>query len=127
MILNDFCFKLKMENCETLSKIFFQHRLLSLPPQLETLLLENNKVCDQVLSKLLSLLLDQLEGALSPPPPLQTLNLENNDLLSIPPNLAQLPSLHTLLVAGNPQRGVRPHVVQEGSRAVLEVLKNRLR
>jgi Leucine-rich repeat (LRR) protein len=57
---------------------------------------------------------------------LEFLSVENNDLKEIPAELALLPKLATLLIGGNPQRSVRPQVVQQGSAKVLELLRSRL-
>lgn len=39
-------------------------------------------------------------------PRLDSLNIENNNLAEIPAELASIPTLRTLLIAGNPQKGV---------------------
>ena len=56
---------------------------------------------------------------------LEYINVENNAITAIPPEVALRPRLRTLLVAGNPQRGVRAHVVAEGSAAVIAFLRDR--
>jgi len=56
---------------------------------------------------------------------LQLLNVENCGLKTIPNSIGQLPNLKTLLIAGNPQRLIRPDVISEGSHAVLALLRNR--
>ncbi|GBG30307.1 Leucine-rich repeat-containing protein 40 [Hondaea fermentalgiana] len=56
---------------------------------------------------------------------LEYLNVENGNLRTIPATLAQLPRLQALLIAGNPQRAIRPHIVAEGSTALLEYLRGR--
>jgi Leucine-rich repeat (LRR) protein len=57
---------------------------------------------------------------------LEFLSLENNGLREIPLELALLPKLTTLLVGGNPQRLIRPQVIQQGSAKVLETMRNRI-
>jgi Leucine-rich repeat (LRR) protein len=57
---------------------------------------------------------------------LQTLDLRQNELQIVPSALAALPVLEGLSIEGNPQRGVRPAVVDKGPAAVLAYLKTRL-
>mmetsp|Transcript_13949 Transcript_13949/g.24686 ORF Transcript_13949/g.24686 Transcript_13949/m.24686 type:complete len:752 (+) Transcript_13949:261-2516(+) len=80
--------------------------------RLEKLDLSNNKIEE---FPLLSLQL----------PNLSYLNLENNCIRAIPCEVALCPALKVFLVSGNPQRGIRAHIVAEGSTAVLDYLKNR--
>jgi Leucine-rich repeat (LRR) protein len=44
-------------------------------------------------------------------PCLDSLNVENNNLSEIPAQLAAIPTLRTLLVAGNPQKGVQTVII----------------
>jgi len=53
------------------------------------------------------------------------LNMENNELSSIPCEIALLPKMKSLLISGNPQRSIRPHIIAEGSSRLLEYLKSR--
>eukprot|EP00936_MAST-01D_sp_MAST-1D-sp1_P001470 g1470.t1 len=57
----------------------------------------------------------------------RTLSVENNELRAVPPRLALGPRLESLLIAGNPQRGVPPSVVSSGPAAVLARLRQRAR
>eukprot|EP00981_Chlorochromonas_danica_P000662 scaffold146_cov171-Ochromonas_danica.AAC.11 len=56
---------------------------------------------------------------------LSVLNLENNDIRDIPVALGKLGRLQTLLLAGNPQKMVRSYVIQKGSAAVIQNLRER--
>ena len=106
-------------------------------PTLETLNLSNNRLPSSGLDRCAALWAAHC-------PRLGYLNLENNDLQAIPPALALCTpkredgggsggggggsggALKVLLVAGNPQRAIRPHVVAQGSEAVIEALWNKL-
>jgi Leucine-rich repeat (LRR) protein len=57
---------------------------------------------------------------------LQLLNLSNNNLSQIPLELGLLPAVSSLQIAGNPQRTVQQSVVQRGTPAVVEFLKNKI-
>uniref|UniRef100_A0AAV1VEW8 Disease resistance R13L4/SHOC-2-like LRR domain-containing protein n=1 Tax=Peronospora matthiolae TaxID=2874970 RepID=A0AAV1VEW8_9STRA len=59
-------------------------------------------------------------------PKLTSLSLENNELRQIPAELALCESLRALYLAGNPQRGIRAHVLNSGTEAVLKYLRSRL-
>jgi hypothetical protein len=56
---------------------------------------------------------------------LEFLSIENNEFREIPTVLGILPALKTLLVAGNPQRLIRPNIIQSGSAKVIEWLKTK--
>jgi len=85
-------------------------------PHLQTLDLSNNKLVT----------LGDSSASIFRAQQLEFLSLENNCMNEIPPQLALLPRLVTLLIVGNPQRAVRPQVVQQGSAKVLELLRSRL-
>ncbi|KAI9921463.1 hypothetical protein PsorP6_000305 [Peronosclerospora sorghi] len=59
-------------------------------------------------------------------PNLKSLSLENNELQEIPAEFALCEKLDTLCLAGNPQRGIRAHILNSGTTAVLKYLRNRL-
>lgn len=59
-------------------------------------------------------------------PKLTSLSLENNELRQIPAQLALCEHLRALYLAGNPQRGIRTHILNSGTEAVLKYLRNRL-
>ncbi|KAG6612500.1 Leucine-rich repeat-containing protein 40 [Phytophthora cinnamomi] len=59
-------------------------------------------------------------------PKLTSLSLENNELRQIPAELSLCENLRALHLAGNPQRGIRTHVLNNGTEAVLKYLRNRL-
>ena len=46
-------------------------------------------------------------------PNLEFLSLENNNLRTIPPELVKVNHLKTLLIAGNPQKGISTFVIQQ--------------
>lgn len=94
---------------------------ISLLPHMTTLDLSNNKL--QTLHDRES---DSPTNPFFRAEKLEFLSLENNGLREIPLELALLPKLTTLLVGGNPQRLIRPQVVQQGSAKVLEMMRNRL-
>jgi Leucine-rich repeat (LRR) protein len=56
-------------------------------------------------------------------PVVKTLSLENNELRALPAALGALTSLQALLVGGNPQKGVRTAVIERGTVALLEFLR----
>jgi hypothetical protein len=57
---------------------------------------------------------------------IRSLDLSNNVLSMIPPELGLLTSLNALLIHGNPQRGIRQNVIDEGTPSLLSALRNRL-
>ncbi|OWZ03037.1 hypothetical protein PHMEG_00025301 [Phytophthora megakarya] len=59
-------------------------------------------------------------------PKLTSLSLENNELRQIPAELALCENLRALYLAGNPQRSIRMHILNNGTDAVLKFLRNRL-
>ncbi len=94
---------------------------ISLLPHMTTLDLSNNKL--QTLHDRES---DSPTNPFFRAVTLEFLSLENNGLREIPLELALLPKLTTLLVGGNPQRLIRPQVIQQGSAKVLETMRNKL-
>mmetsp|Transcript_766 Transcript_766/g.1803 ORF Transcript_766/g.1803 Transcript_766/m.1803 type:complete len:777 (-) Transcript_766:52-2382(-) len=69
--------------------------------------------------------LEELPDGLFDLSALEYLNLENGNLYNIPAQLALLSRLQTLLIAGNPQRAIRPHVIAEGSNSLIQYLRSR--
>ncbi|CAI5718491.1 hypothetical protein KXD40_000149 [Peronospora effusa] len=65
-------------------------------------------------------------GTVHQVPKLTSLSLENNELRQIPVELALCDNLRALYLAGNPQRGIRAHILSQGTEAVLKFLRNRL-
>lgn len=58
---------------------------------------------------------------------LEELHLANNDLQQLPPQLALLaPTLRTLTLDGNPLKAIRRPVLERGTPAVLQWLKERM-
>ena len=57
---------------------------------------------------------------------LVSLNIDNNEIKQIPPELALSTTLKALRVWGNPQRLIRPSVLEKGTEAVLAALGRRL-
>eukprot|EP01041_Mallomonas_annulata_P001413 gene1413-2711_t len=57
---------------------------------------------------------------------LTSLSLDNNDIQDIPPEFALFSRLRHLGIYGNPQRSIRTTVMQQGTEAILKVLRNRL-
>lgn len=53
------------------------------------------------------------------------LNLENNNIAALPPVLGYSPRLKNLRVEGNPIKSVRRPIVEKGSTAILEYLRNK--
>ncbi|ORE09156.1 L domain-like protein [Rhizopus microsporus var. microsporus] len=58
---------------------------------------------------------------------LEILNLSNNDIGYLPPELSTITTLKELTVFGNRFRVPRPAIVDQGTRAVLEFLRHRVR
>lgn len=58
---------------------------------------------------------------------LETLDVRHNELSLLPPRIAAIPSLSALCADGNPQRGVRPALLDRGPAAVVAFLRDRLR
>jgi len=127
--------KLKHLDLRENQMVEFPQVVLSECHQLEDLLLGFNNISrdDGRLGQLRSLKtldlsnnrLPDLPQAILAMPMLEFINLENNACSSVPYEVATLPRLRTLLLSGNPQRVVRPHIVAEGSAAVLAYLKDR--
>ena len=63
---------------------------------------------------------------LTPLTQLQTLDISMNDVSSLPPDLARLPLLQNLTIAGNPIRSIPHSVQQRGATAVIDLLRKRL-
>jgi Leucine-rich repeat (LRR) protein len=57
---------------------------------------------------------------------LQTLDISMNDVSNLPPDLARLPLLQHLTIAGNPIRSIPRGVQESGSTAVIDLLRKRL-
>jgi Leucine-rich repeat (LRR) protein len=57
---------------------------------------------------------------------LEELDLTNNALAVLNPTLGTITSLRGLLVAGNPIRGVRRQILERGTPALLEYLRDRI-
>jgi len=57
---------------------------------------------------------------------LSSLDISNCDISSLQPHIGCMPSLSHLNIEGNPQRGVRPGVVEMGTPAVLGFLRSRV-
>jgi Leucine-rich repeat (LRR) protein len=58
---------------------------------------------------------------------LEELNLANNDLSGLPAKLGTLaPKLRLLLLEGNPLRAIRRPVLERGTQAVLQHLRDRI-
>lgn len=53
-------------------------------------------------------------------------NLSCVVMVQIPAELALCENLRALYLAGNPQRGIRTHILNNGTEAVLKYLRNRL-
>jgi len=73
---------------------------------------------------------DNRIGALSPAVArlveLDELDLTNNDLGTLPPELGLLTGLRWLGVEGNMLRMIRRHVIERGTKALLEYLRDKL-
>ncbi|ETL83031.1 hypothetical protein L917_16959 [Phytophthora nicotianae] len=65
-------------------------------------------------------------GTIYQVPKLTSLSLENNELRQIPAEFALCENLRAFYLAGNPQRGIRTHILNNGTEAVLKYLHNRL-
>ncbi|EEY53634.1 uncharacterized protein PITG_07321 [Phytophthora infestans T30-4] len=65
-------------------------------------------------------------GTVYQAPKLTSLSLENNELRQIPAEFALCENLRALYLGGNPQRGIRAHILNSGTEAVLKYLRNRL-
>jgi len=101
---------LRLSYCQLTSVENVDFRTL---PGLVTLDLSNNKI-------------ESLGSSLNSALCLEYLNVENNNLHEIPAELAALPRLKVLLIAGNAQRTVRTTLLQQGSSKVIEYLRSRL-
>ncbi|KAG7381860.1 hypothetical protein PHYPSEUDO_005516 [Phytophthora pseudosyringae] len=103
---------------------------------MDTLLLSFNRIraldgfpwSSMRLLSVLSIADNRLEscGTVYQVPKLTSLSLENNELRQIPAELAMCENLRALYLAGNPQRGIRAHTLNNGTEAVLTYLRNRL-
>lgn len=82
-------------------------------PSLHTLTLSNNRM-RRVPSGILAL------------PTLMHLDISYNDIDTVPSHLGAIPALQSLKLEGNPQRTIRPMVMDKGSVAVITFLRNRI-
>lgn len=109
---------------------------LMLHPSLRELQLANNKIVSLSnidfgqLPKLEAISFDQnvlvdIES-LRDASNLRSLSIENNELQIIPAFLCLIRNLTSLRIHGNPQRSVPAHVIEQGTAAILKVLRNRL-
>jgi len=88
--------------------------LLSLLPSLMHVHLPTNRI-------------DELPAEeLAPLRELQTLDVKDNDIRALPPQLALLPRLSTLAITGNAIRSIPASTQQQGTMAMLTLLKKRL-
>ncbi|KAH7492130.1 Leucine-rich repeat-containing protein 40 [Phytophthora ramorum] len=133
----------KANICFSLKELDLRNNVMTdIPPKLRfletmnTLLLSFNRIraldgfpwsSMQQLS-VLSLSDNRLEslGTVYQVPKLTSLSLKNNELRQIPAELALCGHLTALYLAGNPQRGIRTHILNNGTEAVLKYLRNRL-
>nr|CAB3263517.1 leucine-rich repeat-containing protein 40-like [Phallusia mammillata] len=119
------------------------NNLQSLPPEMSTLqsLIEINFVCNRITELPLCLFeINSLENILGDDNQithipanellkmdrLSTLSLKNNCIKQVPPELALIKNLRTLVLEGNTFRIPRQSILQKGSAAVLEYLRSRL-
>lgn len=58
---------------------------------------------------------------------LEELDLTNNDLATVPPELGRMRNLRHLGLEGNPLRSIRRPVIERGTAAVLEYLRDKIR
>ncbi|KAK1932574.1 Leucine-rich repeat-containing protein 40 [Phytophthora citrophthora] len=136
--------------CFTLKELDLRNNVLTDVPQnlqhlemMDTLLLSFNRIraldnfqwSSMRQLSVLSIADNRLEscGTVHEIPKLTSLSLENNelrqtiwDLIQIPAQLALCEHLRALYLAGNPQRGIRTHILNNGTEAVLKYLRNRL-
>ncbi|KAE8988452.1 hypothetical protein PR003_g23192 [Phytophthora rubi] len=129
--------------CRSLKELDLRNNILTDIPQnlqylqtMDTLLLSFNRI--RALDRfpwsamcqlsVLSISDNRLEslGTVHQIPKLTSLSLENNELRQIPAELALCENLRALYLAGNPQRGIRAHILNNGTEAVLKYLRNRL-
>ncbi|KAG7400963.1 hypothetical protein PHYBOEH_003553 [Phytophthora boehmeriae] len=129
--------------CSSLKELDLRNNLLTDVPQqlqclaaMDTLLLSFNRIQTldtfpwssmQQLS-VLSVSDNRVEslGTVYQAPMLASLSLENNELRKIPAELALCENLRAIYLAGNPQRGIRAHILSGGTDAILKYLRNRL-
>ncbi|CAH0516396.1 unnamed protein product [Peronospora belbahrii] len=129
--------------CHSLKELDLRNNLLTEVPQklqylesMDTLVLSFNRL--RVMDgfpwstmrqlSVLSVANNRLEscGSVHQVPKLTSLSLENNELRQIPAELALSENLRALYLDGNPQRGIRNHILNKGTDAVLKFLRNRL-
>ena len=67
-----------------------------------------------------------LEAALANPEEVAQLNLAGNDLISLPPEIWQLPNLMELYLSGNRLTSLPPEIGQLSNLEKLDLSKNRL-
>jgi len=84
---------------------------------LETLNLSSNKISD---------LADMPRFLVEYCPLLRNLSLANNELSVIPPALGVLRSLASIDLRGNPQRGIRPGILDRNATEILSYLRGRM-
>ena len=92
--------------------VHFPDSILRLPTLTEVLLAENG-------------LLEVPDAVTLSWPRLQTFDLQNNDLTNVPPRLGLL-SLRSLLLTGNRIKWLRQSVLDKGTPAVLQFLRDRI-
>ncbi|KAL3667501.1 hypothetical protein V7S43_007721 [Phytophthora oleae] len=129
--------------CFSLKELDLRNNVLTDVPQklqhletMDTLLLSFNRIraldhfqwSSMGQLSVLSIADNRLEscGTVHEIPKLTSLSLENNELRQIPAQLALCEHLRALYLAGNPQRGIRTHILNNGTEAVLKYLRNRL-
>eukprot|EP01060_Flectonema_neradi_P017692 TRINITY_DN24539_c0_g1_i1.p1 TRINITY_DN24539_c0_g1~~TRINITY_DN24539_c0_g1_i1.p1 ORF type:complete len:640 (+),score=78.96 TRINITY_DN24539_c0_g1_i1:79-1920(+) len=84
------------------------------PPCLTTLVLSGNKITQLPLQHLTHI------------HNLNTLDISNNELQQVPPELGCMTSLRSLLLSGNPLKTIRRAVLDKGTPALLEYLKDKI-
>ncbi|KAG1459533.1 hypothetical protein G6F46_002151 [Rhizopus delemar] len=89
------------------------HNLASILPELKILSVSSNKVDNITIG---------MFGK-----KLEILNLSNNDIGQLPPELSLIEGLKELVVFGNRFRIPRPAIVDQGTQAILEFLRHRVR
>ncbi|KAG6961621.1 hypothetical protein JG688_00008988 [Phytophthora aleatoria] len=129
--------------CFSLKELDLRNNVLTDIPQnlqylqtMDTLLLSFNRIraldgfpwLSMSQLSVLSIADNRLEscGTVYQVPKLTSLSLENNELRQIPAEFALCENLRAFYLAGNPQRGIRAHILNNGTEAVLKYLRNRL-